>query len=160
MEENNKTILAVEAEVDASTELYAQETTMVEAVEEISVEPVSEMTIDVTETTGVVTGTGEITKHTHEIDDIANLLSKLNRLGSAEDTVYSQYSGYAEFRRWYPNEKNAEVGRFVSLVYHHENDPITDGNTYIKVCEYIFMNFIKKLSYQNIISIRNYCYRN
>lgn len=135
MEEEKIIVPMSEVELTTNATLYKQETAISETVDEISVEAVQEMTIDVSEATGVVTGTHVVSAHTHEIDDITNLLNKLKQLGSAEGTVYSSNGGYAEFRTWKPLAQNAEVGRFVGLVYQDKADPITGGNTFIEVCD-------------------------
>lgn len=135
MEEEKIIVPMSEVELTTNATLYKQETAISETVDEINVEAIEEMIIDVSETTGVVTGTHVVSAHTHEIDDVTGLLNKLKQLGSAKGTVYSSNGGYAEFRQWKPLAQNAEVGRFVGLVYQNKTDNITGGNTFIEVCD-------------------------
>lgn len=118
-------------------ELRQQNTEVSEIIETINVDPPAEMNIDVSEVTGVVTGMGSSSEHTHTIEQIDYLVDKLKELGASRE-VYSQHGGYAEFRAWtkdndsyyvknIKNNISGSVGYFVGLVEYN-------GNTYLDVC--------------------------
>lgn len=156
MDEYNIDILETEASIEETEEVATvstsddavgitpldSETTHTETVEYIMVEEPEEFEIKIDEafvgTNGVV-----MPVHTHrvsEIETLENVLYKLSSVTEKKDgeTIYndhySAHGGYAEFRQWYVNSDINEVGRFVSLVYHHDKDPLKDGNALIEVC--------------------------
>lgn len=139
MEENEVVVQGVELDTSVNVELPAEEVQIIETIEEISVEAPEETTIDVSEVSGVIVGTGEFAEHQHVIEDVTNLVDKLKLLGSPPHEVYSQNGGYAEFREWTKNNKSfyvknikehnpTAIGYFVGLVKED------DGNIYLDIC--------------------------
>lgn len=138
MEENEVVVQGVELDTSVNIELPKEEVQIIETVEEISVETPEETTIDVSEVSGVIVGTGEFSEHKHAIEDVTNLVDKLKTLGAPHE-VYSPNGGYAEFRKWTANNKSyyvqniknnnpGAIGYFAGLVEE------TDGNIYLDIC--------------------------
>ena len=128
MNEEDIVLQGVELDTSVDVGLPIEEVALSETVEYVGVNEQEELTIDVTEVAGVVSGHGESSNHTHNIDQIKNLDNALNTLGAPHE-VYSKNGGYAEFRQWADSNTQSEnrIGYFVSLVNK-------DGNNYIDIC--------------------------
>ena len=137
MDEENIVVSTSELEVESNVELFQPEDTITETFEEISTDLPSEIEINVTEISGVVTQEGEGSNHIHEIEQVNGLEDALTKLSSTHE-FYSQHGGYAEFRQWTEDSKSyyvkhikdtlgGKIGYFVSLVGNN-------GNSYIDIC--------------------------
>ena len=137
MDEENIVVSTSELEVESNVELFQPEDTITETFEEISTDLPSEIEINVTEISGVVTQEGEGSNHIHEIEQVNGLEDALTKLSSTHE-FYSQHGGYAEFRQWTSDSKSyyvkyikdtpgGKIGYFVSLVANN-------GNSYIDIC--------------------------
>lgn len=112
-----------------------------ETAEYIEVDYPEDVVIEIEESFGAHSNTDGVTHYglpdrndpnQHNIGAITGLRKELDVLGKADRGYYSRYSGFAEFRPW---KTDGEVGRFVSLVYQNESDPITGGNIFINICD-------------------------
>ena len=128
MNEEDIVLQGVELDTSVEIELPVEDVKISETVDYISLNEQEEFAIDVAEVAGVVTGYGESSNHTHNIDQVGNLGDALNTLGEPHE-IYSQNGGYAEFRQWVDLNTQSEnrIGYFVSLVNN-------DGNNHIDIC--------------------------
>ena len=152
----NEELIIIEAtninDDEVKVEYIEQDVEKEETIELIEVEEPEAVEIEIEESFGWTHNNGGVTHYgladrnepnQHTIGAIEGLRGELDFLGGVStkkgnETIYhdhySAHGGYAEFRRWGINSDINEVGRFVSLVYQHNNNPLKDGNTFIEVC--------------------------